>query len=102
MYRPSDRVPEALSPRRAARHTVECDVRKGTVAERGFAVAMGALKANGTSGTGNTGLVARMFRDLSMGLVQAFPSERGKLEAAAMMMTGSGTTQFAGTSKPHG
>ena len=77
-------------------------VAKGTVAERGFAVAMGALKANGTSGTGNTGLVARMFRDLSMGLVQAFPSERGKLEAAAMMMTGSGTTQFAGTSKPHG
>ncbi len=60
---------------------------KGEVCEALFRVATNALKAVGTSGTGNTGLVARAFRDLSMGLVQAFPAERGRLEAASMLVS---------------
>jgi alkylation response protein AidB-like acyl-CoA dehydrogenase len=69
---------------------------KGAVAEEAFAVATCALKACGTGHTTNSGLVARMLRDLSMGLVQAFPAERGRLEAASMIVTGEGSTQFAG------
>jgi len=71
-------------------------IAKGAVAEHGFAVATGALKACGTSNTTNSGLVARMLRDLTMGLVQAFPAEKGRLEAASMIVTGAGSTQFAG------
>jgi alkylation response protein AidB-like acyl-CoA dehydrogenase len=69
-------------------------VAKGTIAERGFAVATGALKACGTSNTGNTGLVSRMLRDLAMGLVQAFPAEKGRLEAASAIVSGSESTGF--------
>lgn len=69
---------------------------KGAIAEAAFAVGTCALKACGTSGTGNSGVVARSLRDLSMGLVQAFPPERGRLEAASMLVTGSESTQFGG------
>ena len=43
-------------------------------------VAIGALKMCGTSGAlmGNT--IGRALRDTAMGLVQAFPPERGKLD----------------------
>ncbi|MFT5223582.1 MAG: alkylation response protein AidB-like acyl-CoA dehydrogenase [Glaciecola sp.] len=67
---------------------------KGSVAEHANAVALLALKACGTSATGNRGIIARGLRDTSMGLVQAFPSERGRLEAAAMIVTGAEGTQF--------
>ncbi len=72
---------------------------KGSVAEHAFAVGTGALKACGTSNTGNSGVVARMLRDLSMGLVQAFPAEKGRMEAATMIIKGSGSTQFAPAAK---
>ena len=58
-------------------------IAKGTIAEEAFAVATNAMKACGTSNTANSGMVARSLRDLSMGLVQAFPAERGRLEAAS-------------------
>jgi alkylation response protein AidB-like acyl-CoA dehydrogenase len=59
---------------------------KGSMSEAAFRVAMNAFKACGTSNTGNSGVVARGLRDLSMGLVQAFPAERGRLEAAQMVV----------------
>ena len=67
---------------------------KGVVSEAGFKVATAALKAAGTSGTGNTQPYARALRDLSMGLVQAFPAERGRLMAAQMEMEGAEQAQF--------
>lgn len=67
---------------------------KGAIAEAAFDVGVCALKANGTSGTGNSGIVARSLRDLAMGLVQAFPPEKGRLEAASTIIVGSETTQF--------
>ena len=70
-------------------------VAKGSVAQHAFAVGTGALSACGTSNTANSGIVARMLRDLSMGLVQAFPAEKGRMEAATMIIKGSGSTQFA-------
>jgi alkylation response protein AidB-like acyl-CoA dehydrogenase len=67
---------------------------KGSVAEHSHAVTINALKACGTSATGNRGLIARAVRDTAMGLVQAFPAERGRLEAAGMVVTGHQETQF--------
>lgn len=69
-------------------------IAKGTIAEAAFEVACCALKACGTSGTGNSGIVARSLRDLSMGLVQAFPPEKGRLEAASSLIVGHEGTQF--------
>jgi alkylation response protein AidB-like acyl-CoA dehydrogenase len=71
-------------------------IAKGTIAEEAFAVATCAMKACGTSNTGNSGMVARSLRDLSMGLVQAFPAERGRLEAASMIVTGGAQASFGG------
>ena len=67
---------------------------KGEVAESCFEVATSALKLSGTSGTGNSGLVARSLRDLSMGLVQAFPPERGRIEAAKSILNQRGQDLF--------
>jgi alkylation response protein AidB-like acyl-CoA dehydrogenase len=75
-------------------------VAKGSVAESAFAVGQKALTACGTSNTGNSGLIARMLRDLSMGLVQAFPAEKGRMEAATTIVKGSESTQFAAAKKP--
>jgi hypothetical protein len=36
----------------------------------------------------------RGLRDLSMGLVQAFPAERGRSEVAKMIVTGGFTPNF--------
>ncbi|MGI9667723.1 MAG: acyl-CoA dehydrogenase family protein [Acidimicrobiia bacterium] len=72
-------------------------IAKGTCAEASMKVATCALKACGTSNTGNSGLVARSLRDISMGLVQAFPPERGRLEAGLAIVTGSESAQFGGT-----
>ena len=69
---------------------------KGTVAESGFEVARTAMKACGTSNTGMSGPIARGLRDLSMGLVQAFPAEKGRMEAASIIVAGEESTQFAG------
>lgn len=59
---------------------------KGEVTEAAERVALNALKACGTSNTGNSGVIARSVRDITMGLVQAFPAERGRLEAAKMVV----------------
>jgi alkylation response protein AidB-like acyl-CoA dehydrogenase len=68
---------------------------KGVVCDAAFAVAVAALKACGTSNTGDHGVIARGLRDLSMGLVQAFPAERGRLEAAKMIVAGDGQALFS-------
>lgn len=60
---------------------------KGEVCEASFRVAMGALKIGGTGNTANQGVSARGLRDLAMGLVQAFPAERGRLEVAKSIVT---------------
>lgn len=72
---------------------------KGVVAESAFNVAVLALKAGGTSGTGNSGVSARALRNMCMGLVQAFPAERGRLMAAQMEIEGDEQTQFAAGSR---
>jgi alkylation response protein AidB-like acyl-CoA dehydrogenase len=67
---------------------------KGAVAEAAFRVGTASLKACGTGGTTNTGVPARALRDLAMGLVQAFPAERGRLMAAQMEIEGSEQASF--------
>ena len=63
---------------------------KGVVAEAAFKLGTYCVKASGTGGgTGNHGVPARSLRDLCMGLVQAFPAERGRLMAAQMEIEGS-------------
>jgi alkylation response protein AidB-like acyl-CoA dehydrogenase len=68
---------------------------KGVVCDAAFNLATLALKACGTSNTGDHGVIARGLRDLSMGLVQAFPAERGRLEAAKMIVTGAEQASFS-------
>ncbi len=68
---------------------------KGVVAEAAFNLAGYCVKACGTGGgTGNHGVPARSMRDLCMGLVQAFPAERGRLMAAQMEIEGTEQDQF--------
>ena len=67
---------------------------KGEVAEACFRVSVGALKLCGTSGTDNKLPFARALRDTAMGLVQAFPAERGRLEVAKMITKGQAQAQF--------
>ena len=61
---------------------------KGEVSEASYRVAQTALKACGTGNTGNDRPIARALRDLAMGLVQAFPAERGRLEVAKTIVEG--------------
>ncbi len=67
---------------------------KGVIAEAAMRVAQDALKMCGTSNTVNNGVIARMLRDITMGLVMAFPAERGRLEAAKMIVEGQGQATF--------
>ena len=69
-------------------------IAKGEIADNCFQVAVHALKACGTGNTGMAGAVSRGLRDLSMGLVQGFPSERGRLEAASYLVFGREGAQF--------
>jgi alkylation response protein AidB-like acyl-CoA dehydrogenase len=69
-------------------------IAKGTITESAFQVAQLALKMCGTSNTGNSGVIARMLRDITMSLVMAFPSERGRLEAAKTIVDGRETQAF--------
>lgn len=73
---------------------------KGEVCEASFRVATGALKIGGTSATGNHGAAARGLRDLAMGLVQAFPAERGRLEVAKAIVTEHEQALFGVSSGP--
>ena len=65
------------------------------MAEAAFEVALCALKACGTRNTNNDGVIARAIRDLSMLMVQAFPLERGQIEAAKMIITNRETDIFS-------
>jgi alkylation response protein AidB-like acyl-CoA dehydrogenase len=67
---------------------------KGEVSEAGFRVAVAAFKCAGTSGAGNGLPYARALRDMAMGLVQAFPAERGRLEAASLLISEREQAQF--------
>ncbi len=67
---------------------------KGEICEAAFRVGTNAFKACGTSNTTNNGPIARALRDLSMGLLQAFPAERGRLEVAKMVVDGVGFNSF--------
>ena len=71
---------------------------KGVVAECGFNIAANALKASGTSGT--MGDPARYLRELTMGIVQAFPAERGRLMAAQMEVEGAEQSLFGVAEQP--
>ena len=68
---------------------------KGVISESAYEVAQLAMKMCGTSNTGNAGIIARMLRDISMSTVMAFPAERGRLEAAKMIVAGAETTVFS-------
>lgn len=72
---------------------------KGEVCEAAFRVATAALKMSGTSGSGNGTVVGRGLRDLAMGLIQAFPAERGRLEVAKMIVTDAGQALFGVSSE---
>ena len=63
---------------------------KGAICEHAHQVSLSALKMCGTSGAlmGNT--IGRAVRDTAMGLVQAFPAERGKLDLAKMIVDNEG------------
>lgn len=61
---------------------------KGEVTEAAHRVATTALKACGTRNTDDQGVLVRAFRDTSMGLLQAFPAEHGRIEAAKMTIAG--------------
>ena len=67
---------------------------KGQVAEYSFKVTQHALKLAGTAGTLFGTPFSRALRDVAMGLVQAFPAERGRLETAQLLVEGSAQTSF--------
>ena len=69
-------------------------IAKGEIADNCFQVAVTAMKACGTSNTGMDGVISRSLRDLSMALVQGFPAERGRLEAAEYLVFGKEGAQF--------
>ena len=68
---------------------------KGQVSDSAFNVGLCAFKAAGTSGTLSDQLPSRALRELAMGVVQAYPSERGKLMAAALEIVGQEQKQFS-------
>ena len=72
---------------------------KGQVAEHSFKVTQAALKLAGTSGTLFSTPYSRAMRDLAMGLVQAFPAERGRLETAKMLVEGVDQQSFGALKK---
>ena len=72
---------------------------KGQVAEYSFKVTQHALKLAGTAGTLFDTPFSRAVRDLAMGLVQAFPAERGRLETAKMLMEESEQLSFGALKK---
>jgi alkylation response protein AidB-like acyl-CoA dehydrogenase len=67
---------------------------KGQICEAAYRVGTTALKACGTSHATLNGTIGRSLRDLAMGLVQAFPAEKGQLEAASMVLTGERQNEF--------
>ena len=67
---------------------------KGTICEGAFQVAANSIKMCGTSGALLDNVLGRAMRDTTMGLVQAFPVERGKLDLAKMVVDHEGGAGF--------
>ena len=67
---------------------------KGSICEGAFDVVANTIKMCGTSGALMDNILGRSMRDATMGLVQAFPAERGKLDLAAMVVDGHGSAGF--------
>jgi len=65
-------------------------ISKGAICEAAYDVCTLALKMSGTSQALLDNQIGRGLRDAAMGLVQAFPAERGKLDYAKQVTTGSG------------
>ncbi len=63
---------------------------KGAICERSHDVVTLALKMCGTSGALMDNEIGRSLRDSAMGLVQAFPAERGQLDLAKMVVENQG------------
>ena len=63
---------------------------KGAICERSHEVVTLALKMCGTSGALMDNEIGRSLRDSAMGLVQAFPAERGQLDLAKMVVENQG------------
>jgi alkylation response protein AidB-like acyl-CoA dehydrogenase len=72
---------------------------KGQISEYSFKVAQSALKMLGTSGTSFSAPASRAIRDLAMGLVQAFPAERGRLQTAQYLVEGAEQLGFGAAPK---
>lgn len=87
--RPSSKAEEVKSWRMA----------KGAICEAAYRVGTTALKACGTSSASMDGVIGRGLRDLSMGLVQAFPAEKGLLEVAGIVFGAQRSSEF-GSKKP--
>ena len=68
---------------------------KGQVAESGYQLATRALKAAGTGGALSDSLPSRALREMAMGIVQAYPAERGRLDAANTEIMGDAEALFA-------
>jgi alkylation response protein AidB-like acyl-CoA dehydrogenase len=90
---------ESSSPPIRPKHEVvrQWRLAKGSATDHAFNVGVLALKACGTSNTRNGGVIARGLRDLSLGLVQAFPAERGRLMAAELIVSDTPRADFGGT-----
>lgn len=63
---------------------------KGAITEHAHQVSLLALKMCGTSGALMGTQIGRGVRDTAMGLVQAFPAERGKLDLAKTIVDNEG------------
>ena len=83
--------PPRMSPGEEVAHW---RIAKGEIAENCFDVAVCALKACGTGNTGFGTPISRGLRDIAMALVQGFPPERGRLEAAEYLVHGAEGAQF--------
>ncbi len=68
---------------------------KGAICERSFETVTLALKMCGTSGALMDNEIGRAMRDSAMGLVQAFPAERGQLDLAKMVVENEGWAGLA-------
>jgi alkylation response protein AidB-like acyl-CoA dehydrogenase len=88
--RPTDKATEAKNWR----------LGKGVICEAAHDVGVLGLKACGTTNAAMSSLIGRAVRDLAMGLVQAFPAEKGRHEVAGIAMTGQRASEFGGAKTP--
>ncbi len=68
---------------------------KGSICDDSFATVMASFQMCGTSTAVMDGPLGRAMRDAAMGLVQAFPSTRGRLDTAKTVVEGRGYAGLA-------